>query len=137
MGNSIYRFLCGLCAPSSSEHGLHGAHPAVAALGRDVLSFQSTSQVSRASSIPRLRVWRCRGAVSVLLIWCLVVLCSAVLCCVFLGSGRAEPARRLLQESAGELVRNFSPLDFPCTGPTELSWLRGLLMSGAQKRTLS
>lgn len=45
MGNSIYRFLCGLCAPSSSEHGLHGAHPAVAALGRDVLSFQSTSQV--------------------------------------------------------------------------------------------
>ena len=61
MWNSIYRFLCGLCAPSSSEHGLHGAHPAVAALGRDVLSFQSTSQVSRASSIPRLRVWRCRG----------------------------------------------------------------------------
>jgi hypothetical protein len=44
MGNSIYRFLCGLCAPS---HGLHGAHPAVAALGRDILSFQSTSQVSR------------------------------------------------------------------------------------------
>lgn len=72
----------------------------------------------------RLRVWRCRG--------CgvgfahLVVLCCAVF---FLGSGRAEPARRLLQESAGELVRNFSPLDFPCTGPTELSWLRGLLMS--------
>jgi len=46
MWNSIYRFLCGLCAPSSSEHGLHGAHPAVAALGRDILSFQSTSQVS-------------------------------------------------------------------------------------------
>jgi len=45
MWNSIYRFLCGLCAPSSSEHGLHGAHPAVAALGRDILSFQSTSQV--------------------------------------------------------------------------------------------
>lgn len=59
MWNSIYRFLCGLCAPSSSEHGLHGAHP-VAALGRDILSFQSTSQVSypAASSIPRLHV-RC------------------------------------------------------------------------------
>jgi hypothetical protein len=45
MGNSIYRFLCGLCAPSS-EHGLHGAHPAVAALGRDILSFGANSQVS-------------------------------------------------------------------------------------------
>jgi len=46
MGNSIYRFLCGLCAPSPAEHGLHGAHPAVAALGRDILSFGANSQVS-------------------------------------------------------------------------------------------
>nr|CAB3476148.1 unnamed protein product [Digitaria exilis] len=45
MGNSIYRFLCGVCAPSSSEQGLHGAHPAVAALGRDILSFGANSQV--------------------------------------------------------------------------------------------
>jgi len=45
MGNSIYRFLCGLCASSSAEHGLHGAHPAVAALGRDILSFGANSQV--------------------------------------------------------------------------------------------
>lgn len=76
MGNSIYRFLCGLCAPSSSEHGLHGAHPAVAALGRDVLSFQSTSQVSRASTIPDCAFGAAAVAVSVLLIWW----CSAVLC---------------------------------------------------------
>jgi hypothetical protein len=46
MGNSIYRFLCGLCAQASSEHGLHGAHPAVAALGRDILSFGANSQVT-------------------------------------------------------------------------------------------
>ncbi|KAK3163971.1 hypothetical protein QOZ80_1AG0010840 [Eleusine coracana subsp. coracana] len=45
MGNSIFRFLCGLCASASQELALHGAHPAVAALGRDVLNFQSTSQV--------------------------------------------------------------------------------------------
>jgi len=39
MGKSIYRFLCGLCASSSSDYGLHDAHPAVAALGRDILNF--------------------------------------------------------------------------------------------------
>jgi hypothetical protein len=39
MRNSIYRFLCGLCVPSSSDHGLHDAHLAVAALGRDILNF--------------------------------------------------------------------------------------------------
>ncbi|KAL6847985.1 hypothetical protein ACP4OV_022113 [Aristida adscensionis] len=45
MGNSIYRFLCGLCGPASPEQALHGAHPAVAALGRDVFNFEATSQV--------------------------------------------------------------------------------------------
>ncbi|KAG8052226.1 hypothetical protein GUJ93_ZPchr0001g33193 [Zizania palustris] len=49
MGNSIYRFLCGLCSPSSEQqqHGYqpHGAHPAIAALGRDILHFEATSQV--------------------------------------------------------------------------------------------
>ena len=46
MGNRIYRFLCGLCSPSS-EHALqpHGVHAAVAALGRDILHFEATSQV--------------------------------------------------------------------------------------------
>jgi hypothetical protein len=44
MGNSIYRFLCGLCSPSP-EYQPHGAHPAVAALGRDIQQFEATSQV--------------------------------------------------------------------------------------------
>jgi hypothetical protein len=52
MGNSIYRFLCGLCSQASQELGLHGAHPAVAALGRDVLNFEATSQVTVVRVLP-------------------------------------------------------------------------------------
>jgi len=66
MGNSIYRFLCGLCASSSAEHGLHGAHPAVAALGRDILSFGTNSQVScqlrisiTSAAVVRALCWIC------------------------------------------------------------------------------
>uniref|UniRef100_A0A0D9UX59 TNase-like domain-containing protein n=1 Tax=Leersia perrieri TaxID=77586 RepID=A0A0D9UX59_9ORYZ len=47
MGNSIYRFLCGLCSPEQHAgiYQPHGAHPAVAALGRDIQQFEATSQV--------------------------------------------------------------------------------------------
>ena len=87
MGNSIYRFLCGLCAPLSSEHGLHGAHPAVAALGRDILSFQSTSQVS----YPRAEFPDCTfapppfgvGFVGNYLYMSLINLAGSCLCCGF------------------------------------------------------
>jgi endonuclease YncB( thermonuclease family) len=47
MGNSIYRFLCGVCSAASdhASYQPHGAHAAVAALGRGILHFQTTSQV--------------------------------------------------------------------------------------------
>ncbi|XP_044974937.1 probable staphylococcal-like nuclease CAN1 [Hordeum vulgare subsp. vulgare] len=46
MGNSIYRFLCGVCTDlSDAAFQPHGAHASVAALGRDILQFQRTSQV--------------------------------------------------------------------------------------------
>jgi hypothetical protein len=46
MGNSIYRFLCGVCSGlSDAAFTPHGAHDSVAALGRDILNFQRTKQV--------------------------------------------------------------------------------------------
>lgn len=46
MGNSIYRFLCGVCSDlSDAAFQPHGAHASVAALGRDILEFQRTKQV--------------------------------------------------------------------------------------------
>jgi hypothetical protein len=46
MGNSIYRFLCGVCSElSDAAFTPHGAHDSVAALGRDILNFQRTKQV--------------------------------------------------------------------------------------------
>lgn len=56
MGNSIYRFLCGVCsdlcsAASESAYQPHGAHAAVAALGRDILHFQRTKQVRTRASL--------------------------------------------------------------------------------------
>jgi hypothetical protein len=68
MGNSIYRFLCGLCSQASQELGLHGAHPAVAALGRDVLNFEATSQVT-VVRVLRIGYDELCVTVSVLLIW--------------------------------------------------------------------
>ena len=111
MGNSIYRFLCGLCAPSPAEHGLHGAHPAVAALGRDILSFGANSQVScqlRISIASDAACAPCAGFGVITVASMSLLKASLILGALcgwdFSGSGRAEPARRLLQESAGELV---------------------------------
>lgn len=46
MGNSIYRFLCGVCSDlSEAAFAPHGAHDSVAKLGSDILNFQRTKQV--------------------------------------------------------------------------------------------
>ncbi|VAH73114.1 unnamed protein product [Triticum turgidum subsp. durum] len=46
MGNSIYKFLCGVCSDlSDAAFQPHGADASVAALGRDILEFQRTKQV--------------------------------------------------------------------------------------------
>ncbi|KAK1661872.1 hypothetical protein QYE76_050031 [Lolium multiflorum] len=46
MGNSIYRFLCGVCSDlSDAAFTPHGAHDSVAKLGQDILNFQRTKQV--------------------------------------------------------------------------------------------
>jgi hypothetical protein len=46
MGNSIYRFLCGICSDlSDAAFTPHGAHDSVAKLGQDILNFQRTKQV--------------------------------------------------------------------------------------------
>ncbi|XP_047057403.1 probable staphylococcal-like nuclease CAN1 [Lolium rigidum] len=46
MGNSIYRFLCGVCSDlSDAAFAPHGAHDSVAKLGQDILNFQRTKQV--------------------------------------------------------------------------------------------
>ncbi|XP_047054774.1 probable staphylococcal-like nuclease CAN1 [Lolium rigidum] len=46
MGNSIYRFLCGVCSDlSDAAFTPHGAHDSVARLGQDILNFQRTKQV--------------------------------------------------------------------------------------------
>ncbi|CAM0879690.1 unnamed protein product [Alopecurus aequalis] len=46
MGNSIYRFLCGVCSDlSEGAFAPHGAHDSVAKLGQDILNFQRTKQV--------------------------------------------------------------------------------------------